>query len=95
MAREISASPRRDHSLSTSYERYSYLLLYTIYRCPLLPKAKKSITVDGQLAAEIDSYRRQLVKKAAESGARIPSDSNVYEEIIRRGWAVVKREGKK
>jgi hypothetical protein len=60
-----------------------------------LLKAKKSVTVDGQLAAEIDSYRRQLVKKAAESGARIPSESSVYEEIIRRGWMVVKKESTK
>jgi hypothetical protein len=60
-----------------------------------LPKAKKSITVEGQLAAEIDSYRRQLVKKAADSGGRIPSESTVYEQIIRRGWAIVKKESGK
>lgn len=60
-----------------------------------MPKVKKSITVDEQLAAEIDSYRRKLVKKAADAGTRIPSESSIYEEVIRRGWAAVKKEGKR
>jgi hypothetical protein len=60
-----------------------------------LPKAKKSITVDEQLAAEIALHHRQLVRKAADSGAKIPSESSIYEEIIRRGWASVKKENRK
>jgi hypothetical protein len=60
-----------------------------------MTKVKKSITVDEQIAAEIDLYHRQLVKKAADSGARIPTESSVYQEIIRRGWAVLRKEGKK
>lgn len=60
-----------------------------------MPKAKKSITVDEQLASEIDSYRRHLVKKAADSGAKIPTESTVYAEIIRRGWAVIKKASRK
>lgn len=60
-----------------------------------MPKAKKSITVDEELAAEIDLYRRKLVKKAADSGSRIPTESSVYQEIIKRGWAVVKGKSKK
>jgi len=38
---------------------------------------------------------RDSVKKAAESGERIPKQSNVYEEIVRKGWEVVKKERKK
>jgi len=36
-----------------------------------------------------------LIKKAAESGERISKQSNVYEEIVRKGWEVVKKERKK
>jgi len=43
----------------------------------------------------MDGYVRQLVKKAADSGGRIPKQSNVYEEIVRKGWEAVKRQNKK
>lgn len=69
--------------------------MYYLPDAPRLAKVKKSIAVDDQLAKEIDAYHRQLVKKAADSGARIPNQSNVYEDLVRRGWEGVKRQVKK
>jgi len=57
-----------------------------------MAKAKVSVTIDGDLAKEIDAYLRKLVVEAARSGKPIPKQSNVYEEIVRRGWEAVKRE---
>jgi hypothetical protein len=33
--------------------------------------------------------------EAAKSGKPIPKQSNVYEEMVRKGWEVVKKERKK
>lgn len=59
-----------------------------------MPKAKVSVTIDGSLAKEIDSYFRKLVTDAAKSGKPIPKISNVYEEIVRKGWEAMKKEKK-
>jgi len=59
-----------------------------------MPKAKISVTIDGSLAKEIDSHFRKLVADAAKSGKPIPKISNVYEEIVRRGWEAMKKERK-
>ena len=56
---------------------------------------KVSVTIDEKLGREIDDYLRQLVRKAATSGEKIPKQSNVYEQIIRKGWEVVKKENKR
>jgi len=58
-------------------------------------KVKVSITVDGELAKEIDGYMRKLVVEAAKSGGNIPKQSNVYEEIVRKGWEALKKENRK
>ena len=60
-----------------------------------MTKTKVSVTIDGELAKEIDNYLRELVMEAAKSGKPIPKQSNVYEEIVRKGWEVVKKERKK
>jgi hypothetical protein len=60
-----------------------------------MPKAKISITIDGSVAAEVDAYFRKLVAEAAKSGKPIPKVSNVYDEIVRRGWEQPKKEGKR
>ncbi len=57
-----------------------------------MTKAKISVTIDKDLADEIDTYHRKLVVEAAKSGKSIPRQSNVYEEIVRRGWEVLKKE---
>lgn len=59
-----------------------------------MPKAKISVTIDGELAREVDAYFRKLVAEAAKSGKPIPKQSNVYEEIIQKGWATVRKEKK-
>lgn len=58
-----------------------------------MPKAKVSVTIDKGLADEVDVYYRKLVAEAAKSGKPIPKISNVYEEIIQKGWETVKRKG--
>lgn len=57
-----------------------------------MPKAKISVTIDGSLAKEIDSHFRKLVAEAAKSGKPIPKQSNIYEEIIRKGWDALRKE---
>jgi len=59
-----------------------------------MSKAKVSVTIDGDLAKEIDAYLRKLVVEAARSGKPIPKQSNVYEEIVRRGWEAARKDSK-
>ncbi len=61
-------------------------------RCVFVPKYRASITIDSRIAKEIDDYYREKVKEAATQGGSIPKLSNVYEEIIAKGWDMVKRE---
>ncbi len=51
-----------------------------------MAKTRVSITIDGKIAKGIENYYREKVKLAAEKGEAIPKLSNVYEEIIERGW---------
>lgn len=71
-------------------------MMFGVYRClASMTKAKISVTISGSLAKEIDQYLRKLVVEAARSGKPIPRQSNIYEEIIARGWEVVKTQAKK
>ena len=47
-----------------------------------MPKAKIPVTIDEDLAKEMDSYFRKPVAEAAKSGKPFPKISNVYEEIV-------------
>jgi hypothetical protein len=60
----------------------------------LLAKAKVSFTLDEAIAKKIYGYLRELVTDAAKSGKSIPKQSNVYEEIVKKGWESVKRSRK-
>ncbi len=51
-----------------------------------MAKTRVSITIDGNTAKAIENYYREKVKIAAEKGEVIPKLSNIYEEIIERGW---------
>ena len=51
-----------------------------------MAKSRISITIDGKIAKSIENYYREKVKNAAEKGEAIPKLSNIYEEIIERGW---------
>lgn len=51
-----------------------------------IPKARISITIDGNTAKEIEVYYRDKVKAAAVNNEPIPKLSNIYEEIIEKGW---------
>ena len=51
-----------------------------------MAKTRVSITIDGKIAKAIENYYREKLKIAAEKGEVIPKLSNVYEEIIERGW---------
>ncbi|MDE1724888.1 MAG: hypothetical protein KGH76_03195 [Thaumarchaeota archaeon] len=45
-----------------------------------------SITIDDKIAKAIELYYREKIKIAAEKGESIPKLSNIYEEIIEKGW---------
>lgn len=51
-----------------------------------MAKTRISITIDDKTAKEIELYYRKKVKIAAEKGQAIPKLSNIYEEIIEKGW---------
>ena len=51
-----------------------------------MAKTRISITIDDKTAKAIENYYREKVKIAAEKGESIPKLSNIYEEIIERGW---------
>ena len=59
-----------------------------------MAKVKVSFTLDEEVAKETDRYLRELVGEAAKSGRPIPKQSNVYEEIVRKGWEQIKKKGK-
>ena len=65
-----------------------------IYFRSRMTKAKVSVTIDSDLAKEIDAYLRKVVVEAAKSGRPIPKQSNVYEEIVRKGWDAMKKDRK-
>lgn len=51
-----------------------------------MAKTRISITIDDEIAKEIELHYRNKVKMAAEKGEDIPKLSNIYEEIIEKGW---------
>ena len=51
-----------------------------------MAKTRISITIDDKIAKAIELYYRDKVKTAAEKGEAIPKLSNIYEEIIEKGW---------
>ncbi len=51
-----------------------------------MSKTRISITIDAETAKAIELYYREKVKTAAEKGETIPKLSNIYEEIIEKGW---------
>ena len=51
-----------------------------------MAKTRISITIDDNTAKAIELYYREKVKTAAEKGEAIPKLSNIYEEIIEKGW---------
>jgi hypothetical protein len=60
-----------------------------------LAKTRISITIDDDTAKAIELYYRDKVKAAIEKGESIPKLSNIYEEIIERGWdsrSIVKKK---
>ena len=70
--------------------------MFSVYRCQeAMTKSKISVTIDSGLAKEIDAYLRRLVIEAAKSGEPIPRQSNLYEEIIKKGWEATKKETRK
>ena len=64
-------------------------------RFVFVPKYRASITIDSRIAREIDDYYREKVKEAATQGENIPKLSNIYEEIIAKGWDIIRREFKR
>jgi hypothetical protein len=60
-----------------------------------LAKTRISITIDDKIARSIDNHYREKVKIAVEKGEAIPKLSNIYEDIIERGWesrSIVKKK---
>ncbi len=51
-----------------------------------MAKTRISITIDDDIAKAIELHYRDKVKVAAEKGEPIPKLSNIYEEIIEKGW---------
>jgi len=51
-----------------------------------LAKTRISITIDDKTAKDIELYYRDMVKDAVDKGQPIPKLSNIYEEIIEKGW---------
>ena len=51
-----------------------------------MAKTRISITIDDDIAKAIEMYYREKVKYAVDKGEAIPKLSNIYEEIIEKGW---------
>ncbi|MDE1768928.1 MAG: hypothetical protein KGI28_00045 [Thaumarchaeota archaeon] len=51
-----------------------------------MAKTRISITIDDDIAKAIEMYYRDKVKAAVDKGEPIPKLSNIYEEIIEKGW---------
>lgn len=51
-----------------------------------MAKTRISITIDDDVAKAIELYYREKIKSAVDKGEPIPKLSNIYEEIIEKGW---------
>ena len=51
-----------------------------------MAKTRISITIDNTIAKEIEQHYRDKVKAAVDKGEAIPKLSNIYEDIIEKGW---------
>ena len=51
-----------------------------------MAKTRISITIDDNIAKAIELYYREKIKAAVDKGEPIPKLSNIYEEIIEKGW---------
>ena len=51
-----------------------------------MAKTRISITIDDGTAKAIEMYYREKEKSAVDKGEPIPKLSNIYEEIIEKGW---------
>ena len=63
-----------------------------IHSMRTMTKAKILVTIDSDFADPFDKYHLKLMVEAAKSGKLIPRQSNVYDQIVRRGWEVLKKE---
>lgn len=54
-------------------------------------RVRLSITIDENLAKEIEEYYRKAVIEAAQAGNVIPKISHVYERILKLGWEKLKK----
>ena len=59
-----------------------------------MAKVKVSFTLDEEVAKDVAGYHRELVADALKSNKPIPKLSNIYEEIVKKGWEQTKRRGK-
>lgn len=53
-------------------------------------KVRVSISIDEELAKEIKQYRRKIIKSLPDD-ADEPNLSNVYEDVLKRGWRTTKK----
>lgn len=59
-----------------------------------MAKVKVSFTLDEEVAKDVANYHRDLVAEALKSNRPIPKLSNIYEEIVKKGWESMKRSRK-
>lgn len=55
-------------------------------------KQRISLTVDQDLFEELQDHYRKIVQEKARNKQRIPKMANVYEDILKAGWNIVKKQ---
>lgn len=60
-----------------------------------LVKERISLTIDENLAGDIDQYYRKILKEALNRNEKkLPKLASLYEDIIRMGWENYKKKEK-
>ena len=54
-------------------------------------KEKISFTLDSEIADEIETYFNKLMIRAIKEKKKKPKISNVYEEMVKRGWRATRK----
>jgi hypothetical protein len=58
-----------------------------------LPKVRISITIEKQLADEIEKHYRSMLKKALDQNAEhLPKLANLYEQLVLEAWEKKKKK---
>jgi len=65
-----------------------------MYKRQKLLKAKRTITLDHKLNAKLTEYIKKRAPEIIKTSGRIPSESEIIEELLRKGLDQVRKKAR-